>query len=175
MSEPFMGQIMCTGFGFAPRYWARCDGAKLSISQNQALFTLVGTYFGGDGSTNFALPDLRGRTPVGGGFPSRSGPSLPPYILGQVGGTETVTLSLGQTPQHTHMVKSVSAAAATDQPVGGVFADTTLAAYGPAANLVPLGAGPTTPVGSGAPHENMQPFLVVNMSIALYGTYPSRN
>lgn len=175
MSEPYLGQIMCTGFGFAPQYWARCDGQTLSVQQNQGLFSLLGNHFGGDGNTTFMLPDLRGRTPVGGGFVSRSASPFPPYALGQVGGTETVTLSLAQTPQHTHMVHAAATAASTNQPVGSVFADTALAAYGPAANLVPLGAGPTTSAGSGLAHENMQPFLVINMSICLAGIYPSRN
>lgn len=175
MSDAYLGQIMCAGFQFAPSGWARCDGQEVSIQQNQALFSLLRTTFGGDGITTFRLPDLRGRTPVGGGFPQKSGPVLPAYALGQSGGVESVTLQTAQMASHSHMVHVSDGAATASSPVGGVFAVSSAPAYGPATNLVALGGGPTTATGGGGPHENMQPFQVINMVICMAGPFPSAN
>lgn len=176
MAEFYMGQIMMTGFGYAPKFFARCDGGILPISQNAALYSLLGIVYGGDGSTNFKLPDLRGRAPVGGGFPSLD-PSwtAAPYVQGQIGGVEQVQLTADQNGQHTHLMMATTGAGGTAIPTGTeVFAATETALYGPPDNLIPLGGGPTSSAGSGQPHNNMQPFETINFNIALSGIYPSR-
>src|SRR5262247_1539362 len=120
MSEPFLGQIQPFGFNFAPTGWATCDGQILSIAQNTALFSLLGTTFGGNGQTTFGLPDLRGRVPIGQG----QGPGLANYTLGQTGGQETVTLITSQMPQHTHSLVGVTEAGDTNVPTGAFLANT---------------------------------------------------
>lgn len=174
MSEPFIGQIMSTGFPFAPRYWANCDGTILPIQQNSALFALLGVMYGGNGTTNFYLPDLRGRMPIG-AMPSAS-PSWQPALTpqGQMTGTETVTLTSAQIPAHTHGLTATTTAAVNGSPgTTEQFGSSTPAAYGPAQNLVGLAGGPLPPAGA-QPHDNVQPFLVINMCIALNGIWPSR-
>ena len=178
MADFFMGQVMMTGFGFAPKYFAACNGATLSISQNAALYSLLGIVYGGDGVNSFMLPDLRGRTPVGGGFSSQNNSWQPPALaLGAIGGVETVSLTSDQNPPHSHGVMATSAMGA-DPYAGGnqVLAQASSPGllYGAAQNLTPLGGGPSSTAGSGAQHENMQPFSVINFNIALNGIYPSR-
>lgn len=175
MSEPFIGQIMSAGFAFAPKSWAACNGQVLPIAQNQALFSLLGVQYGGNGTTNFALPDLRGRGPIG-ALPSAS-PSWQPvlYPQGQPVGTETVTLTSAQIPEHTHGVAGTTAPGANGSPsTSERFATSSPAAYGAAQSLVGLTGGPLPPMGA-QPHQNMQPYEVINMCIALAGIWPSRN
>lgn len=170
MLEPFIGTIALFGFNFAPKGWAQCHGQLLSIAQNQALFSLLGTQYGGDGRVTFALPDLRGRAPIGFG----QGPGLPSYEVGQVGGTPTVTLIQSQMPHHSHGVNA-GGAATSKLPAGNLPAMSTGgAAYGstPSESMAP---GMVQPVGGNQPHENMSPYLAGNWCIALEGVFPSRN
>ena len=179
MADPFIGEIRMVGFSFNPRGWALCNGQLMSIAQNTALFSLLGTTFGGDGVQTFGLPDLRGRVPLHQG----SGPGLSTYVLGQLAGTENVTLLSTQMPQHTHLVNCQTAtgsvtAPAANYPAGnqvnrdtGVAVDTT---YDPATNgtMNPAVIGIA---GGSQPHANIQPYLCVNFVIALVGIFPSRN
>lgn len=178
--ENFIGQIMMTGFGFAQKGFAMCNGQLLSIQQNQALFSLIGTTYGGNGVSNFQLPDLRGRTPNGRG-PSPFGGV---YNMGQIAGTETVTLSLSQLPQHTHFFAATTRPGTAQQPSAspGSYAQSTVGTgteniYGEpnSGPLVPLLAASVSSVGGNQPHPNMQPFDVINFNIALQGQFPSRN
>ncbi len=168
MSEPFLSEIRIVGFNFAPRGWAYCDGQLLPINQNQSLYSLLGTTFGGDGITSFALPDMRGRVPV---HPSSS------VTLGARGGEETVALTQQHLPAHAH-TRPVSTANATDVQATGtnVLASTpgTLT-YGAAHDPVDIGQGEVQPLGNGQAHNNMQPFMTLNFCIALQGLFPSRN
>ena len=169
--SPFIGEIILFAGNFAPRNWAFCNGQLLSISQNTALFSILGTTYGGNGQTTFALPDLRSRVPVHAG----QGPGLSSYALGQVGGEETTTLTVNQMPAHAHT--ATNPAANTDPTSNRPAASLAPArggAYGPtpAAQL----AGPTVaPTGGSQPHSNLQPHLTLNYIIALFGIFPSRN
>lgn len=180
MSEPFIGEIMMVGFNFAPRGWAFCDGQLLPISQNTALFSLLGTIYGGDGRTTFALPDLRGRVPIHSG----GGPGLSPYRQGQKGGVETVTLSAAQMPSHTHAAagtaKAVSGSGNNTSPSGNNWAALAREnAYSSAAADGTMAADNVTVTvdntGGSQTHENRQPYLSVSFCIALVGIYPSRS
>lgn len=167
--EPFIGELRCFGFNFAPNGWALCQGQLLPISQNTALFSLLGTMYGGDGRVTFGLPDLRGRVSLGFG----QGPGLSSYTQGEVGGQETVVLTAGQLPPHSHTV-AASSASTTKSPAGAVPAVTPGgSSYGTTTDLVMspsmIGGG-----GNSQPHENMEPYLVLNWCIALEGIYPSR-
>ncbi len=179
MSDYFMGQIMMTGFPFAQKGFAQCNGALLPLSQYSALFSLLGTVYGGDGRTVFALPDLRGRTPVGGGFASMDASWQPPSTsLGVIGGVETVSLTPDQNGPHAHgfvatQDEATSAYLDGNQILAQASAGATI--YGSPTNLVPLGGGPSSAAGTGAPHANMQPFSVINFNIAMTGIYPSRS
>ena len=171
MSEPFLGEIRIFGFPFAPRGWATCDGQILPIAQNQALFALLGTNYGGNGTTTFALPDLRGRTPIE--FGRSSGTSA--YSIGQSGGQETSTLIEAEIPAHTHTVNASSATATEIAPSGGVWAapaGLTVYSGTGGAQMAPNALSAT---GGSQPHFNMQPFLTLNFCIALQGIFPSRN
>lgn len=173
-SEPILGQIMCGAFNFAPRGWARLDGQLLPISTNTALFALLGTNYGGDGRTTFALPDMRGRVLIHDG----SGPGLTPHTIGEAAGTEAVTLNNAQLPAHTHTVtpQGSPSDATLVSPAGGVPATkarTTL--YAPGPGTVPMSPVLTSPAGSNAPVPVMQPYLTVNCFIALQGIFPSRD
>jgi microcystin-dependent protein len=171
MSEPFLAEIRIFGFNFAPRGWALCDGQILPISQNQALFSLLGTIYGGDGRTTFALPDLRGRVPIQVG--SNAGSN---YTLGQKGGEETYSLSNAEMPNHTHTAQGTSDMGDTPTPGGKLLADSTPSElYQGASDLVPMHAGTIGSQGANQGHENMQPFQVLNFCIALQGLFPSRN
>lgn len=182
MAEVFVGQIMMTGFPFAPTGFARCDGALLPINQNQALFALLGTTYGGNGTTNFALPDLRGRTPAGGGFSSADPAWQPtPYAQGAPIGLETELLLSSEMPLHTHAFGANTANGTVNTPVGTVFATsvrqgtTAENCYVTGGNLVPLAAQTIGPAGGSTPHPNIQPTLTINFNIATSGYFPSRN
>ena len=172
MSESFTGEIRAFGFNFVPRGWAACDGQLLAISQNDALFSLLGTTYGGDGRTTFALPDLRGKTPLHQG----SGPGLTPRTLGSHGGSETNTLSVNNLPAHGHAFAppSNSGAGNTDSATGSFPAQTAEDNYNSASNSA-MGAGNTGNTGGGLAVNNMQPYLAINYCISLFGIYPSRN
>lgn len=170
MSEPFLAEVRIVGFNFAPRGWAQCDGQILPINQNQSLYSLLGTTYGGDGRTSFALPDLRSRVPIHEG--ASSGGSN--HQLGSKSGTETVTLSSAQMPQHTHAVQASTDTGTQIFPAGHVFSKVATH-YGTATGLGGLKAGTVTNAGGGQAHNNMQPFTVLNFCIALQGLFPSRN
>lgn len=166
MSEPFLAEIRIVGFDFAPRGWAYCDGQILPINQNQSLYSLLGTTYGGDGRMSFALPDLRSRTPIhkGGNFQ-----------LGNKGGQETHTLTAGEMAGHTHAIKASGNEGTTEEPSNSVVlakaAGGTL--YGAANNLVNMAAFGNS--GGGQGHNNMQPYCTLGFCIALQGLFPSRN
>ena len=165
MSEPFLAEVRIVGFNFAPRGWAFCDGQILPINQNQSLYSLLGTTYGGDGRTSFALPDLRGRTPihVSSGHP-----------LGQHSGEETHTLSANEIPAHHHDMRANIAGGSTDEPTSSLILSSGVSnLYKPSSNLVSMGDLSNT--GGGQSHNNMQPYLAVNFCIALQGLFPSRN
>ena len=174
MSEPFTAEIRIFAGNFAPRGWAFCNGQLLPISQNTALFSLIGTTYGGDGRTTTALPNLKGRAPM---HPGR-GPGLTARRLGQRGGTETITLTEAQMPNHTHTLTGSEELGEDDQPVGRHFAAVPPGApiYGAASGANGTLAPNALPnAGGSLPHNNMQPFLVMNFIIALVGLYPSRS
>lgn len=172
MAEPFIGEIRMFGFNFAPSGWATCDGQLLSIAQNTALFSLLGTQFGGNGQTNFALPDLRGRVPLHQG----QGPGLSPRTMGESSGSEAVTLLSSQLPAHTH---PFTPPCSTDDPNAGSPKNNFPASVGTPIYATTangnMGAGTTGPAGGSQPHSNLQPFLTVNFCIALQGIFPSRS
>ncbi|GAB3399768.1 tail fiber protein [Schumannella luteola] len=174
--EPFVGEIIAVGFNFAPRGWALCNGQLLPISQNTALFSLLGVNYGGDGKSTFGLPDLRGVSPIGVG----QGPGLSPYYSGQAGGAESVTLLTSQMPAHTHTPVAVAAAGDVSSAAGATWAEARSGraierGYAPRAaadaNLDPSAIGIT---GGSQPHNNMPPFLTVSFIIALQGIFPQR-
>ena len=181
MSEFFIGQIMMAGFNFAPKFWALANGQLLPINQNQALFSLLGTQYGGNGTTNFALPDLRSRTPIG--YASSVDPSWqPPSVqIGQSSGVENVTLLSTHLPAHTHSMNASTTGGDNRIPTGRVFGTSTSTATAP--NLYAASNGPLVPqnpqtvaaVGGNQPHPNLQPYSVINFCIALSGIFPSRN
>lgn len=176
MSEPFMGQIELFGFQFAPRDWAYCNGQIINVAQNAALYSLLGTAYGGDGRNTFGLPDLQCRAPIHKG----QGTGLPPRPIAEKLGNENITLVVGELPQHIHSVdpKGVDATGTSLTPVNAVFAksgdgratfETTPGAR------VDMAAIQTSPVGLSQNHNNMQPFLTLNFCICLYGYYPTRD
>ncbi len=179
MSEFFIGQIMMTGFNFAPKFWAQCNGQLLPINQNQALFSLLGTQYGGNGTTNFALPDLRGRVPVS--YASSVDPNWqPPSVqIGQAAGVENVTLLSIHLPTHTHNVNASTTAGDNRIPGNRVYATNTVSTqslYAPSTGpLVAMNPATVAPAGSNQPHPNMQPYSVINFCVALSGIFPSRN
>jgi microcystin-dependent protein len=165
MSTPFIGEVRIFGFNFSPKGWAKCDGQLLPIMQNQALYALLGTTYGGNGQTTFALPDLRGRAQMHVGSQ---------YSLGQRAGEENHTLTINELPAHSHPAAASSDNAATQNPAGGVLAGAANL-YGGATTLQALIPATVSPQGGGQAHPNMQPYLVVNICIALQGLFPSRN
>ena len=166
MSEPFLAEIKIVGFNFAPRGWATCDGQLLPIAQNQSLFALVGTMYGGDGRTNFALPDLRGRTPVH---------VSADYRQGQRAGAETVALSTNEMPSHTHAYRATCADASATSPSGAKLAPTADPGYLASGRRVAMSPAAVAGAGNGAAHNNMQPYLALNFVIALVGLFPPRS
>jgi microcystin-dependent protein len=178
MTQPFLGQLQPMAFPFAPRGWATCDGQLLQISQNTALFALLGTYYGGDGVRTFQLPDLRSRVPVHNGtFAGNS------YVIGEFGGTENVTLLQSNLPQHTHSFSgtsnsaNVGALAENGAALAQIYDPTGTAGnyYAPDATTQVLNPGSVGPAGRGLPHNNIQPYLTISWCIALFGIFPSRN
>jgi microcystin-dependent protein len=169
--DPFIGEIRMFAFSFAPRGWALCNGQLLPIAQNQALFSLLGTAYGGNGTTTFALPDLRSRVPVHQG----QGPGLSPYAEGQAGGTETVTLAAAQMPQHTHPVTASSSAATSDNPAGRMLARSAGHIYHPEPGQhAVMNANMLGEAGGSQPHGNIQPYLTVTFCIAVTGIFPAQ-
>jgi microcystin-dependent protein len=168
MAEPFLSEIRIMSFVFAPKGWALCNGQLLPINQNQALFSLLGTTFGGDGRVNFALPDLRGRIPihVGGS-----------HTLGERGGEQAHTLSIGEIPTHTHIGQAANVTATTNTPSSSVMLANSSASalYGSAASLNAMAANAIVSIGGSQAHLNMQPFLTLSFCIALQGIFPSPN
>lgn len=167
MSEPFLAEIRIVGFNFAPRGWAFCDGQILPINQNQSLYSLLGTTYGGDGRTSFALPDLRGRSPMHVGDGHREG---------QKSGEETHTLSGAEMPQHDHIMQATAIDADQPFPGGALFAKSLGTLYSDSASTpVNLANETIANAGGGQAHDNMMPYLAVNFCIALQGLFPSRN
>jgi microcystin-dependent protein len=170
MAEPFLSEIRIVSFNYAPKGWAFCNGQLLPINQNQALFSLLGTTFGGNGQTTFALPDLRGRTPihVGGG-----------HTLGERGGEQAHTLSIAELPQHTHVFNASGNQATTNNPApagsAGLAASAGSQGYGAPGSLVAMDPRAISNVGGSQAHLNMQPFLTLTFCIALQGIFPSPN
>jgi microcystin-dependent protein len=164
MAEPFLSEIRIMSFSFAPKGWALCNGQLLPINQNQALFSLLGTTFGGDGRVNFGLPNLQGRTPIHVG----SG-----HTIGERGGEQAHTLSIAEMPTHTHTVKASTQLGDQTVPTGNFLARSHYNLYGNPANLIALAPATVANVGGSQAHLNMQPFLVLNFCIALQGIFPS--
>ena len=170
MSSPYVGEIRMVGFNFAPVGWAFCNGAIMPISENDTLFNLIGTTYGGDGQTTFALPDLQGRVPIHAG----QGPGLSNQILGQKSGTESVTLTTNQIPNHNHPAQARSDSGNQGTPNNGVWANSGQSAYGTGAGSLPMKSTLLATSGGNQPHENMMPFLTINFIISLYGIYPTQ-
>ena len=174
MSTPFVAEIRILGFNFAPRGWAMCNGQVMSISQNTALFSLLGTTYGGDGKSNFALPNLQGSAPLHPG----QGPGLSLRDIGESGGEQTVTLLQTEMPAHSHTAQGYSGAGGQN-PVNHTWSDANqrgIAAYtASGAGNVQMSPQATSTTGSSLPHNNMMPYLVLNFCIALQGIYPARN
>ena len=168
MGTPFLGELKIVSFDYAPQGWAQCNGQFLPINQNQALFSILGTTYGGNGQTTFALPDMRGRVPIHFG----SG-----HTLGEAAGSTAVTLTLSQLPQHIHFAQSTTNAADNNVPDNTVLlADTAPNdLYTGAAGLTPLIASTISSVGGRQPHENVQPYLCINYIISLFGIFPPRS
>lgn len=172
MSEPFVGEVRMFGFNFAPRGWSFCNGQLIAIAQNTALFSLLGTTYGGNGTTTFGLPNLQGRFPMHWG----SGPGLTNRNLGDTGGSPAVTLVSTQMPSHSHTANANSAGGNQLAPAGNRWApDAAGANFYAAAPSTTMAAGAIGLAGGNQPHENMQPYLAVNFCIAMQGVFPSRN
>jgi microcystin-dependent protein len=165
MAEPFLSEIRLFSFNFAPKGWALCDGQLLPINQNQALFSLLGTTYGGDGRVNFALPNLQGRVPIhmGGG-----------HTLGERGGEQAHTLSIGEIPTHAHVLNATNSNGTVNNPNNN-FIGAVNNMYAPSGGLLALDPSSVTNTGGSQAHLNMEPFLVLNFSIALQGIFPSQN
>jgi microcystin-dependent protein len=166
MGTPFLGEVKIISWNFSPKGWAFCNGQSLPINQNQALFSLLGTMYGGNGQTTFALPDYRGRVPIhqGSGF-----------IIGQAGGQEFHTLTQSEMPTHNHVASATSVAATVGTPGGNYLGNVSTKVYGNVSNLTTLNPTTISNVGGSQAHENRAPFLVLNFIIALQGAFPSQN
>ena len=171
MADPFVAEIRIFPFNFAPTGWAHCNGQLLPLSQNTALFSLLGTTYGGNGKSNFALPDLQGRSPMHPG----QGPGLSLHDLGETGGSETVTLLQSEIPAHTHTMRASVIPADAPNPTGAYTgAPGSDNIYAPAGALTNMAFQTLTPVGGDQPHNNMMPYLTFYFSIALQGVFPPR-
>src|SRR5689334_10566877 len=172
MAEPFLSEIRIFSFNFPPKGWAFCNGQLLPINQNQALFSLLGTTYGGDGQTTFGLPDLRGRAPIHAG----QGPGLTNRTPGEMGGSETVTLTQAQLPGHTHVPLASPDPGTSTGPTDGVWAASSTGdkQYASASDTA-MNPATISTTGGNQPHENRQPYLAANFIIALEGIYPSRS
>ena len=174
MSNPFLAEIRIFPFNFAPKGWASCDGQILPLSQNTALFSLLGTTYGGDGKSNFALPNMQGNAPMHPG----QGPGLSLHDLGETGGSETVTLLQSEIPSHAHAFMASTTASTKPNPAGNALArvsgGATPYASPTGAPLVQFSDSALAPTGGSQPHNNMQPYLTLNFCIALQGVYPPR-
>ncbi|OAS17676.1 phage tail protein [Paenibacillus oryzisoli] len=172
--DQFIGEIRIFPFNFAPTGWAQCNGQLLAIAQNTALFSLLGTTYGGNGMSTFALPNLQGRAPLHPG----QGQGLSEYYLGQSDGTESVTLLTSEIPTHSHAMQYGTSGHAQESPTGQLLMDIQgrrgAAAYTEKTNLRSMGAGAVAPNGGSLPHNNMQPYLTLNFCIALQGVFPQR-
>jgi microcystin-dependent protein len=166
MSNPFVGEIRMFGGNFAPAGWAFCNGALLPISENDVLFNLIGTTYGGDGQSTFALPNLQSRIPIHVG---------PGFVLGQMSGQETVTLTTNQIPVHGHVPQANSGPGNQASPANGVWAQSTLGQYSSAVPSVNMDPSTMSVAGGSQRHDNMMPFLAVNFIISLFGIFPSQN
>jgi microcystin-dependent protein len=172
VAQPYVGEIRIFAGTFAPVGWQMCDGSLLAISENDTLFNLIGTTYGGDGQSTFGVPDMRGRLPVH--FGTGGGAS---YQIGEMGGVENVTLTINQIPSHPHSLMASTAGALGAIPTNNVLAQPTGAGvqiFFPAAGTQPLNNITVLPIGGSQPHDNMQPYLCVNFIISLYGIYPSQ-
>ncbi|RYZ51905.1 MAG: phage tail protein [Chitinophagaceae bacterium] len=167
MAEPFLSEIRIFSFNFPPKGWAFCNGQLLPINQNQALFALLGTTYGGNGQTNFALPNFRGRVPIHFGAG---------HTLGETGGQESQTITMQQMPTHTHRVNATTNPATTTNPGGNMLADTKPSElYHPTDGQEAMGTSMVSNIGGSQPHQNMQPFLALTFCVALQGIFPSPN
>jgi microcystin-dependent protein len=166
MSEPFLSEIKVVSFNFPPKGWALCNGQSLPINQNQALFALLGTTYGGNGQTTFNLPNLRGRVPIGFGGS---------YTLGEAAGETAHTITMGEMPAHNHFVRASSLAGDTPIPTGNFLAGPLNLSYRPPDNLTIMNPATISTIGGSQAHTNVQPYLVLNFIIALQGIFPSQN
>lgn len=172
MADPFVAEIRILACNFAPRGWAFCNGQILPLSQNTALFSLLGTTYGGNGQSTFALPNMQGNAPMHPG----QGPGLSLHDLGETGGSETVTLLESEIPSHSHVLKAASPNSQATSPVGKATGrGNPPQIYASAGALVPMGGQAIAPAGGSLPHNNMMPFLTLNFSIALQGVFPPRS
>ena len=171
MPEPYVGEIRMFGGNFAPAGWAFCDGQPMPISENEILFNLIGTTYGGDGQETFDLPNLQSRIPIHAG----TGSDGITYQLAEAAGVESVTLSVQQIPSHTHTMLATSDVGTANTPGGNFLAQSAgVKMYSAAAPNTPLAASTITPVGGSQPHENMQPYLAINFIISLFGVFPTQ-
>jgi microcystin-dependent protein len=172
MADPFVAEIRIFGFNFPPKGWAFCNGQLLPISQNTALFSLLGTTYGGDGKSTFALPDVEGRAPMHPG----QGPGLRLHDLGEMGGSQFVTLLESEIPVHSHTLVASQVPADSPTPTSALLAvPSSDNSYAPAANLTPMAFQSLAPAGGGLPHNNMMPYLTLNFCIAMQGVFPPRS
>jgi microcystin-dependent protein len=171
MADPFVAEIRIFPFNFAPKGWAWCDGQLMPLSQNTALFSLLGTTYGGNGKSNFALPDLQGRTPMHPG----QGPGLSLHDLGETGGSETVTLLESEIPVHSHGLMASQGDGIDQGPTNSLYATgISIGQYAAPGNLTSLNGAAVTPAGGDQPHNNLQPYLTFYFCIALQGVFPPR-
>jgi microcystin-dependent protein len=173
MSNPFLAEIRIFPFNFAPKGWAFCNGQLMPISQNTALFSLLGTNYGGDGKSNFALPNIQGSAPMHPG----QGPGLSLHDLGETGGSDTVTLLQSEMPAHSHGVTASNQQGTDQSPINEMFAGGVggIALYAAPGSITQLASNALTPAGGNQPHNNLMPYLTLNFCIALQGVFPARS